>query len=173
MTLQNFKPVGFVISLLSLLLLLWVNISLFTGKPIPVEVSFVKIFFVLFPLWAFTIYYLNQTRVPLGEESMAGLNTIQKIRYLLGNPPEWAMALLAAFYLYGLYCLYLFMTGGIMDSEYVNGQYQINNHGTITVFTDAAYQTAHNLHLRSVSGFFMAFFSVSTVVLAPWRQSTV
>jgi len=63
------------------------------------------------------------------------------------------------------------MTGGIMDPEYVNGQYQVFNHGEVTVYTEAEYHIQHRLHLQSVTGFFMAFFSVSTVVLAPWRRS--
>lgn len=172
MSVHTFKPIAFVVSLVGLLGLLWVNIAVISGKSAPFEVSFTSIFFVLFPLWAFTIYYLNQTRVLPSDEDMAQMNSLQKIRYLLGNPPDWAMVLLAAFYGYALYCLFLFMTGGIMDPEYVNGQYQIFNHGQVTVYTEAEYQIQHRLHLRSVTGFFLAFFSVSTVVLAPWRQST-
>ncbi len=60
-----------------------------------------------------------------------------------------------------------------MDPEYVTGQYQINNHGQVTAYTEAEYQIQHRLHLRSITGFFLAFFSVSTVVLAPWRRSVV
>lgn len=173
MSLKSFKSFAFVISLVGLLGLLWVNVAVLLGKPAPFELSFASIFFVLFPLWAFTIYYLNQTRPSLGEEGMAQMNMFQKIQYYLGNPPHWEMILLAGFYTYALYCLFLFMTGGIMDPEYVNGQYQINNHGQITVYTEAEYQIQHRLHLRSITGFFLAFFSVSTVVLAPWRRLVV
>lgn len=77
---------------------------------------------------------------------------------------------LGCFGRYALYCLFLFMTGGIMDPEYVNGQYQINNHGNITVYTEAEYRVQHNLHLLSITGFGMAFFTVSTVALAPWPK---
>ncbi len=173
MSLKSFKSIAFVISLAGMLGLLWVNITVLLGKPAPFELSFFHIFFVLFPLWAFTIYYLNQTRLVPSEEDMAQMNSLQKIRYLLGNPPDWAMILLAVFYGYALYCLFLFMTGGIMDPEYVNGQYQINNHGKVTVYTEEEYAVLHRLHLRSITGFFLAFFSVSTVVLAPWRRSVV
>lgn len=172
MNVNSIKPISFVISLVSLIGLLWVNVAVLLGKPAPIEVSFISIFLVLFPLWAFTIYYLNQTSPPLGAEGMDQRSMFQKIQYYLGNPPDWAMILLAGFYGYALYCLFLFMTGGIMDPEYVNGQYQINNHGKITLYTEAEYQIQHRLYLRSVTGFFMAFFSVSTVVLAPWRGSS-
>ncbi len=173
MSLQSFKPIAFVISLVGLVGLLWVNIAVLLGKPAPFELSFLRIFFVLFPLWAFTIYYLNQTRVLPSDEDMAQMNSLQKIRYLLGNPPDWAMILLAGLYGYALYCLFLFMAGGSMDPEYVNGQYQVFNHGKVTVYTESEYLIQHRLHLRSVTGFFLAFFSVSTVVLAPWRRTTV
>jgi hypothetical protein len=170
MSLKSFKPIAFVISLVGPVGLLWVNVAVLLGKPAPIELSFTSIFFVLFPLWAFTIYYLRQTKPPVGDEDIARMSMLQKIRYLLGNPPDWAMVLLVAFYGYALYCLFLFMTGGIVDPEYVNGQYQINNHGQITVYTKAEYQIQHRLHLRSITGFFLAFFSVSTVVLGPWRR---
>lgn len=169
-SLNSFKPIAFVISLVSLLGLLWVNIAVLLGEPAQFELSFTSIFFVLFPLWAFTIYYLRQTTPPLSEENIAQMNRLQRIRHLLGSPPDWAMILLAGFYGYALYCLFLFMTGGIVDPEYLNGQYQVFNHGQVTVYTEAEYQIQHRLHLRSVTGFFMAFFSVSTVVLAPWRR---
>lgn len=100
MTIQTFKPIAFAISLTALLVLIWVNIALLLGKPAPIELSFVSIFLVLFPLWAFTIYYLQK------------------------------------------------------------------------IYTEAEYQALHSLHLRSVTGFFLSFFSVSTVVLAPWRRSS-
>ena len=170
MSLKSFKSIVFVISLLGLLGLLWVNITVLFGKQVPFELSFVRIFFVLFPMWAFTIYYLGQARPPLVDEGLNQVDTLQKIRYYLGNPPMWAMFVLVGFYVYALYCLFLFMTGGIMDPEYVNGQYQINNHGKITFYTEEEYEALHRLHLRSITGFFMAFFSVSTVVLAPWRR---
>ena len=172
MNLQGFKLIAFIISLAGLLLLLWVHIAVLIGKPPPVELSFVKIFFVLFPLWAFTIYYLNKTTVLVDEEGLKQMNIFQKIQYLLGNPPVWAMYVLVGFYLYGLQSLFLFMTEGIIDPEYINGQYQFNNHGKITTYTEAEYQSIHKLHLRSVTGFFMVFFSVSTVVLAPWWQKS-
>lgn len=169
MTIQTFKPIAFLLSLAGLLGLLVVNIALLLGKPAPFEVSFGQIFLLLFPLWAFTIFYLNKTK-PMAAEDMKNMGIFQKFRYLLGNPPAWAWMLLSGIYLYALYSLFLFMTGGIMDPEYVNGQYQINNHGTITIYTEAEYQVAHNLHLRSITGFFLAFFAVSTVVLAPWPK---
>lgn len=173
MSLNSFKPIAFVVSVVSLLGLLWINVAALLGKPAPFEVSFVSIFFVLFPLWLFTIYYLRQTTPFLSEEDVSQMNRLQRIRHLLGNPPDWAMILLAGLYGYALYCLFLFMTGGIMDPEYLNGQYQVFNHGQVTVYTEAEYQIQHRLHLQSVTGFFLAFFSVSTVVLAPWRQPIV
>lgn len=145
------------------------NITLLLGKPAPFEVSFGQIFLLLFPLWAFTIFYLNKNR-PLAAEDLKNMGFLQKIRYYLGDAPEWALVFLAVIYLYALYCLFLFMTGGIMDPEYVNGQYQINNHGNITFFTEAEYQVAHNLYLRSITGFFMAFFAVSSVALLMSRN---
>lgn len=171
MSIKTLKPIAFIISLTALLVLIWVNIALLMEKPAPIELSFVNIFLVLFPLWAFTIYYLQQTRLPLGEEGMAQVNMFQKIQYYLGNPPYWAMILLAGFYGYALYSLFLFMTGGLMDPTYINGQYQFNNHGKITIYTEAEYQVVHRLHLRSITGFFLAFFSVSTAVLTPWKRS--
>ncbi|HRI62565.1 MAG TPA: hypothetical protein PK228_22645 [Saprospiraceae bacterium] len=104
------------------------------------------------------------------EEVANQMNTLQQIHYYLGNPPTWAMIVVAGIYGYALYSLFLLMTGGLMDPTYVNGQYQFNNHGKITIYTEAEYQAVHRLHLRSVTGFFMAFFSVSTAVLAPWRR---
>lgn len=169
MTIHTVKPIAFLLSLACLLGLLIVNIALLLGKPAPFEVSFGQIFLLLFPLWGFTIFYLNQTR-PLTAENFNDMGFFQKIRYYLGDAPEWALVVLAGIYLYALYCLFLFMTSGIMDPEYVNGQYQINNHGNIILYTEAEYQMQHNLHLRSITGFFMAFFAVSAVVLAPWPK---
>lgn len=170
MSIKTFKPIAFVISLTGLLVLIWVNIAVLMEKPAPIELSFVSIFLVLFPLWAFTIYYLQQTRSQMQAEVANQMNTLQQIHYYLGNPPTWAMIVLAGFYGYALYSLFLLMTGGLMDPTYVNGQYQFNNHGKITTYSEAEYQVVHRLHLKSVSGFFMAFFSVSTAVLAPWRE---
>lgn len=169
MNFHTFKPIAFLLSLAGLLGLLIVNVALLLGKPAPFEVSFVQIFLPLFPLWAFTIFYLNKTK-PKPVEELKEMGALKIIRYYLEGTPDWALVALAGIYLYALYCLFLFMTGGIMDPEYVNGQYQINNHGNITVYTEAEYQVAHNLHLRSITGFFMAFFAVSTVVLAPWPK---
>ena len=170
MNLESIKPIVFAISLLTLLVLCWVNFTTLAGKPTPFEFSFTQIFFVLFPVWAFTIHYLNETTPKISDESIASMNVLQKIRRLFGNPPDWALVLTAGFYLYALYSLFLFMTGGIVEPQYFNGQYQVNNHGKITVYTEAEYQMQHHLHIRSVTGFFMAFFSVSTLVLAPWRK---
>jgi hypothetical protein len=169
MNIQAVKPIAFLLSLACLLGLFFINISLVLGRPAPFEVSFTNIFFPLFPLWAFTVFYLNKTR-PTAAEDMKDMGIFQKFRYLLGDPPAWAWFFLCAIYLYALYSLFLFMTGGIMDPEYVNGQYQINNHGTITIYTEEEYRTAHNLHSRAITGFFLAFFAVSTVVLAPWPK---
>lgn len=171
MTIHTFKPIAFLLSLACLLGLLIVNVTLLFGKPAPFELSFAQIFLLLFPLWAFTIFYLNNTR-PLAADDAKEMGILQKIRYFMGDAPEWALAILAVIYVYALYSLFLFMTGGIMDPEYVNGQYQINNHGSITVFTEADYVVAHSLHLRSITGFFMAFFAVSTAALAPWPKRT-
>ena len=172
MNIQGFKFIAFVISLVGLLLLLWINVAVLIGKPAPVELSFAEIFLAMFPLWIFTIYYLNQTTV-LDEEGLKQMTTFQKIQFFLGNPPNWAMYVLAAFYVYGLYSVFLLMTEGIIDPEYFNGHYQFSDHGKITTYTETEYQSIHKLHLRSVTGFFMVFFSVSTVVLAPWRQKSV
>ncbi len=73
-----------------------------------------------------TVFYLKQTR-PLSAEALKEMSFLQKIRYFFGDAPEWVLVLLAVIYGYALYCLFLFMTGGIMDPEYVNGQYQVNN----------------------------------------------
>ncbi len=169
MTIQTFKPIAFLLSLAGLVGLLVINVSLLLGKPAPFEVSFGQIFLPMFPLWGFTIFYLNKTR-PLSPEDSQEMSFLQKIRYFLGDAPDWALAILAVIYVYALYCLFLFMTGGIMDPVYVNGQYQINNHGNVTDFTEAEYQIRHNLHLRSITGFFMVFFAVSSVALAPWPK---
>jgi hypothetical protein len=169
MTIHTVKPIAFLLSLAGLLGLLVINVSPLFGKPAPFEVSFFQIFLLMFPLWAFTIFYLNNTR-PLAADDAKEMGFLQKIRYFLGDAPEWALAALAGIYLYALYCVFLFVTGGIADPEYVNGQYQVNNHGFITVFTEAEYRVQHNLHLRSITGFFMAFFAVSTVALAPWPK---
>lgn len=169
MNIHTFKPVAFLFSLAGLLGLLIIHVSLLMGKPAPFQVSFVQIFLLLFPLWGFTIFYLKTTR-PLAADDLKTMSFLQKIQHFLGEAPEWALIILAGIYLYALYCLFLFMTGGIMLPEYINGKYRINNHGNITVFTEAEYQTALSLHLRSITGFFMAFFAVSSVVLAPWPK---
>ena len=166
---KSLQPIAFTLALAGWLVLLWVNLALLLGKQPPIDLSFVKIFFVLFPLWAYTIYFLRETKQPLTEEALKNNNKLQLIRYYLGNPPMWAMIALAVCYGYALYSLFLFLSGGMMDPEYVNGQYQINNHGKTTIYTNSEYQAMHRLHLRAITGFFLAFFSVSTVVLAPWR----
>ncbi len=103
MSLKSFKSIAFVISLAGMFGLLWVNIAVLLGKPSPFELSFFHIFFVLFPLWAFTIHYLGQATAPLEEERSNQMDTFQKIRYYLGNPPMWAMFVLAGFYAYAMY----------------------------------------------------------------------
>lgn len=172
MSLTPLKSIAFAISLTSLILLLWVNMAALLNNPVPFEMTFISVFFVLFPVWAFTIFYMRKSTPLPDDERMNQMSRIEKIRYLLGNPPDWVMVVLAAFYGYALYSLYLFMSGGSADPEYVNGQYQVFNHGQVTLFTEAEYQEQHRLHLRSITGFFMAFFSVSTVVLAPWRRAS-
>jgi len=67
----------------------------------------------LFPLWAFTFFCMNKTR-PLAAEDLKNMRFLQKIRYFPGDAPEWALVFLAGIYLYALYCLFQFMTGGIM-----------------------------------------------------------
>ena len=169
MTIQTIKPIAFVFSLGCLLGLLVINISLLVGEQAPFEPSFVQLFFALFPLWVFTIFFLNKT-TNLRAEDLQGVGYFQKLRLLIGNPPTWAWVLLCVIYLYALYNMFLLMKGGIVDPEYVNGQYQINNHGTITTYTEAEYHALHNLHLRSITGLLLAFFAVSVVVFAPWRK---
>ncbi len=169
MNILQLKPIAFFLAITGLLGLLIINVAVILGKPAPFDVSFVQIFLPLFPLWGFTIYFLNKTR-PFATEKLKTMGFLQKIRYLLGDAPEWALIILAAIYFYALYCLFQFMSGGIMDPELVNGQYQINNHGTITIYTETEYQAAHQLHLRSITGFFMAFFAFSAVALAPWPK---
>ena len=170
MNLKSFKPIAFVFSAFCLLGLLWVNIAALLGQSAPFDLHFGGIFLALFPLWAFTIYYLNQTTRLPDEATLAQMSIIQRIRYLLGDPPDWAMILLAGFYAYAMYSFFLYMNGGITNPELVNGQYQVRNHGQVTFYTEAEYQIQHRLHLRAITGFFMAFFSVSTAVLAPWRR---
>ena len=169
MTNKIIKFIAFVFSSICLLGLFLVNISLVLGWPAPFEPTFVQIFFALFPLWAFTIFSLNKTSPPT-ENELKEMTYLQKIGYLIGNPPTWALTLLSVIYLYAFYSFFLFATEGIMDPVFINGQYQTNNHGTITVYTEAEYQVVHNLHLRAITGFFMAFFAVSTVALAPWPK---
>lgn len=171
MNLTSLKPIAFAVSLTCLLLLLWVNIAAVMNMSIPFELTFISIFFVLFPLWGFTIYYMRKTTPLPNDDSMGQMDAIAKIRYLLGSPPDWAMVVLAALYAYGLYSLYLFMSGGADDPQFVNGKYVVYQHGSTTYFTEAEYYIQHRLHLRAITGFFMAFFSVSTVVLAPWRKA--
>lgn len=170
MNFLTFKPLAFAISSAGLLLLLWSNLSALFGLPQPpVELSFPRIFAVLFPLWAYTIFYLNQIHKS-GEQKTDGLSLPEKILYLLGNPPAWTFPLLTVVYLYGFYSLFLLATGALMDPELVNGQYQIFNHGEITTFTEEEYLVRHALHLRGITGFFLSFFMVSTLVLAPWKR---
>lgn len=167
MHLLSLKPVAFLFALAGLALLFFVNITLLMGKPAPIELSFVQIFFFMFPIWTFTIYYLKQ-RKTLDETELAGMAFFQKIRYILGNPPTWAMVIVGGIYLYAMYSVFLFMGGAMMEPTLVNGLYQINNHGNITFFTESEYVDAHKLHIRAITGFFMAFFVVSAVALAPW-----
>ena len=169
MNILALKPIAFLLAVTGLLGLLVINVAVLLGKPAPFEISFVQIFLPLFPLWGFTIYYLNTTR-PLATEELKALGFLQKIRYFLGDAPEWALGILTVIYFYSLYCLFLAMSGGFMDPEFVNGQYQINNHGTITIYTEAEYQAAHQRHLQFITGFFMAFFAISAVALAPWPK---
>lgn len=171
MSTVSIRSIVFVFSLACLLGLLWININVVMDKPAPYEPSFIQIFFVMFPVWAYTIYQLRQNRSPLSDAEIAQKDLLGKIRSLLGEPPAWAMLILAVLYGYALYSLYLFMTGGILQPEYENGQYVLHNHGKITTYTEEEYQLQHRLHLRSITGFFMAFFSISTVALAPWRRS--
>ena len=170
MNVKSLQPIAFVVSLVGLLGLLWVNLATLFGKPAPFEVSFIGIFLSMFPLWAFTIVYLQKTRPPIPEADANQMSKLRQIQYYIGNPPNWAMIVLALFYGYTAYSFFLLMNGGLMDPEYVNGQYQIFNHGKITHFTEEEYEVQHRLHLRTITGFFMAFFSVSTVALGPWRR---
>lgn len=170
MNVKSLQPIAFVVSLLGLLGLLWVNLATLFGKPAPFELSFIGIFLVLFPIWAFTIYFLQKTRPPISAADANQMNKLLQIQYYLGNPPTWAMIVLALFYAYMLYSIFLYLSGGSMDPEYVNGQYQFNSHGKITLFTEEEYQVQHRLHLHSITGFFMGFFAVSTVALGPWRR---
>ncbi|TNE63714.1 MAG: hypothetical protein EP344_04275 [Bacteroidetes bacterium] len=168
MTIHTFKPIVFTLSLVSLLGLLTVNLALLAGRPAPFEVSFLQLFALVFPIWAFTIYYLNKTTPPLSDQSAREMGAYRVIWYYLGGMPDWARYMLVGIYLYALYSLFLFVTGGMADPDLVNGQYQINNHGNVTTYTEAEYQALHNQHLRAITGFFLAFFAVSTAVLAPW-----
>lgn len=170
MNVKSLQPIAFVVSLLGLLGLLWVNLATLFGKPAPFEVSFFSIFLSMFPLWAFTIVYLQKTRPPIPEAEANQMSKLRQIQYYLGNPPNWAMIVLALFYAYMFYSVFLYLSGGSVDPEYVNGQYQFFNHGNITYFTAEEYQIQHRLHLRTITGFFMGFFAVSTVVLGPWRR---
>lgn len=170
MNVKSLQPFAFVVSLLGLLGLLWVNLATLFGMPPPFEVSFFTIFLSMFPLWAFTIVYLQKTRPPIPEADANQMSKLLQIQYYLGNPPNWAMIVLALFYAYMLYSAFLYLNGGSVDPEYVNGQYQFNNHGNIRYFTEEEYQVQHRLHLRSITGGFMGFFAVSTVALGPWGR---
>lgn len=170
MSLKIFRYLFFVISVIGLFLLLWANLSVVFGMPAPVEPSFIQVFLVIFPTWFFTIYYSNQTRPLLDESVSKGMTSNQKFQYYLGYPPPWAMKLVAVLLVYALFNFVFFLSGGIMDPEFVNGHYQFNNHGKVTIYTKAEYVALHNLHIRSVTGFFLAFFSISAMILTPWPK---
>lgn len=163
---KTFQSIAFIYAIIVFAALLLAHIPVLLDKPALVEIPFGLGFAAIFPLWAYMIFYIKKNNNPKTE---TGENEgfIEKIKIMLGNPPQWVFTGVGLFYAYGLYCVYLWMTGGALDPVLVNGRYQINNHGNISFYTEAEYLVQHKKHLLSETGFLMLFSAVTVAVFWP------
>lgn len=137
----------------------------------PYPVSFLVVFCGVFPLWAYTIFFLKSER-PVTREQMLERGYFKTIAYLLGNPPGWMLAVLGCLWVYAMYSVWLWITGGGIDPEFQNGQYIFNNHGQVTVYTPQEYLTLHKQYILAQTGVFQFFFAFIAVVFYPFLRSS-
>ena len=172
MTTQNMQKIGFIYASIVLALLLVAHIPSVLNQTAPLEISFIQAFLMIFPMWGLMIFYLNKTnKLTLNEDEIKALPFIVRLKMIMGNPPQWLFVLTCLFYVYGLYSVYLWMTGGIMDPELVNGQYQTNNHGQITYYSQEEYQIMHRTNMLATTGFFLMFASFAFAVFFPKNEA--
>ena len=173
MTTQLMQKIGFIYASIVLTILMVTHVPVLLNQTAPLQISFVQAFLMIFPMWGLMIFYLNKTHVvTLNEEEIKALSLVERLKIIMGNPPQWLFVLTCLFYAYGLYSLFLWMTGGIMDPELVNGQYQSNNHGQMSYYSQEEYLKMHRTNMLATTGFFLMFASFSFAVFFPKKEKT-
>ncbi len=167
----NLKSIGFIYALIAFLILLLAHIPVLFGSDPLLDISFLVGFFIIFPLWGLTIFFMRKL-IEANDEDITKLSFLPRMRVLLGNPPQWLFIVVGIFYIYGIYCFYLWMTGGMTEPELVNGQYQFNNHGEITYYTENEYIQAHKKNILASTGVLLTFASVSLSIFLPIKRDT-
>ena len=171
MTTQSLQKIGFIYAVIVVAFLLSAHISALFNQTAPWEISYGMAFLMIFPMWVLMIFYLNKkgTGMNLTDEEIQNLTLVEKLKTILGNPPDWLFVLVCVLYVYGTASF--FLNGvGLNTPELVNGQYQIFNHGQITHYTQAEYQNLHRNNILGTTSFFLMFASVAFTVFFPKKE---
>ena len=168
MTTQSLQKIGFIYAAIVVALLLAAHISALFHQTAPWEISYGMAFLMIFPMWVLMIFYLNKrgTGMNLTDEEIQNLTLVEKLKTIIDNPPHWLFVLTCLLYAYGS-VLFFLVGSGLQDTELVNGQYQIFNHGQITHYTQAEYQNLHRNNILGTTSFFLMFASVAFTVFFP------
>jgi hypothetical protein len=170
MNLKLIQSVGFIYAAVYTVLLLGANIpALFYQEPFwaaPMPLSFI----LLFPMWGVMIYYLNQVhKKDLDAEVIQDLPFMERLKLILNNPPQWLLVLTVVFYGYGMYCMFLWFTGGTAEPMLIDGKYQSSSHGKVTYYTEAEYLIAHRNNILATTGIPLTFAVVAFTAFFPKR----
>jgi hypothetical protein len=102
--------------------------------------------------------------LPLTERKQA------QLKAFIGLMPIPAWVLVVCISSYGTICMMMSMEGlsaGV--PSFVDGQYQINSHGKVTVVTEAAYHAARAALVELFSSVWMVFHGIGALMLFPFK----
>lgn len=168
MNLRTFKPWFFVAALIISALLLIEYLSNLIGFSIPYHLPNTLMFFLIFPIWAFTVLYMKQKNQ---AETLSALPIGEKINAWLGRPGAGGLIIAALLYGNALFCMYLLFTGAMIDPALgIDGRYFYNNHGNITYYTEAEALDMHRKNTMAYSGFLLVFSGLAAIILAPKKD---
>lgn len=171
MNLQTIKPIAFAAAMIISLLLLLAYLSGMSGFKSPIHLPYGLAFALIFPVWAYTIFYLK-TKHP--QTAMSNLSLAEKINTLLDRPGTIGLIVAALLYANAFYCMYLLFTGDIIDPTLgEDGRYFFNNHGKMTYYSEAEALEMHRKNSVAYSGLFLLFSGLASIILWPKKENTI
>jgi len=125
------------------------------------------IFIVWFP--AIILIIRNEELINLKRpENKSKVNPFKVYRIIFKNAPIWFKIVVFASFFYGIANFLLFMSSQPGGPAIENGQYILQNHGTlIRVLTEQEYHHFKANEVRGFSGHWLVFYGVAAAIFFP------